>query len=211
MTPGTDDVECEVDEKPDDHNAPKSRLGRRASACSISSDSNEGDQTWTESMDLREAKYTAEHYEETQPTAEHNDQAHPTEPGPPPLQGQLTEQELEATARMQMPVEVRSEYARTFRLFDCDNSGSISADEVQRIFIAAGFDPTMASLMANQLLANADADGDGEVNIDEFLDHSATTEWENSTEDTKQYVARLRDMNHEFDDAIQSLKHKDPG
>ncbi|XP_028395933.1 neo-calmodulin-like [Dendronephthya gigantea] len=59
------------------------------------------------------------------------------------------------------------EFEEAFLLFDTDCSGTISTDELEVVMNSLGQRPTEEEL--KQMIAEADADGNGEVDFDEFL------------------------------------------
>mmetsp|Transcript_154232 Transcript_154232/g.287525 ORF Transcript_154232/g.287525 Transcript_154232/m.287525 type:complete len:546 (-) Transcript_154232:137-1774(-) len=54
-----------------------------------------------------------------------------------------------------------------FRVFDKDNSGSVSVEEIQEILGRENMDPTDEDAL-EQLIGDADRDGNGEIDIEEF-------------------------------------------
>ena len=54
-----------------------------------------------------------------------------------------------------------------FDLFDADNSGVIDAKELKVVLRALGFEPTKEEI--RKLIADADKDGSGTINFDEFI------------------------------------------
>ena len=54
-----------------------------------------------------------------------------------------------------------------FNVFDRSGDGNISPDELQRIMINVGEPVTLKDV--NSVIAQADEDGDGEINFEEFI------------------------------------------
>ncbi len=69
--------------------------------------------------------------------------------------GKYTKEELE-------------EYGQVFALFDTDGSGAIGVEELGEAMRSMGMAPTQREL--EQLINDVDADGNGEVDFDEFCD-----------------------------------------
>ena len=63
--------------------------------------------------------------------------------------------------------EARAEYQEAFNMFDKDLNGSIEAKEFGDVMRALGHNPTDDELA--EMVAGIDADGNGEIDFDEFL------------------------------------------
>jgi len=64
--------------------------------------------------------------------------------------------------------EQRQAYRETFKLFDTDNSGTIDARELQFAMKALGFKPKKEEIQ--EMIKQADRNGDGTIDFVEFLD-----------------------------------------
>ena len=64
-----------------------------------------------------------------------------------------------------------AEFKDTFDLFDLDGGGSIEHDELGTIMRSLGQNPTETELI--EMIREADTDGDGEIDFNEFLDFMA--------------------------------------
>ena len=54
---------------------------------------------------------------------------------------------------------------QAFRMFDKDNSGFISSDEIKEIL---GFGKTLSEEAVNDIIKQVDENGDGQISFDEF-------------------------------------------
>lgn len=61
----------------------------------------------------------------------------------------------------------RQEIAKAFALFDTDNTGKVNAKTLKRIAQELGETLTDAEL--EEMIAEADTDGDGEVTLEDFV------------------------------------------
>ena len=52
-----------------------------------------------------------------------------------------------------------------FKMFDKDNSGSISADEIKQVL---GFGQSLSEQAVNDIIKQVDENGDGEISFEEF-------------------------------------------
>lgn len=73
-----------------------------------------------------------------------------------------------------IPEEKLDEYREAFRLFDKDNSGTISVHEIGRIMKNMGNEMTEDEL--KDMIGDLDTDGSGEINFDEFVTLMRRTE-----------------------------------
>ena len=58
-------------------------------------------------------------------------------------------------------------YREAFDLFDTDGSGFIDAKELKAVLCALGFEPTKDEI--RKMISDADKDGSGTINFDEFI------------------------------------------
>jgi calcium-dependent protein kinase len=56
-----------------------------------------------------------------------------------------------------------------FQVFDTDGSGSISRNELEKVLASGQLAEVMGSAAVNRVLQDADADGDGQIDFDEFM------------------------------------------
>lgn len=71
-----------------------------------------------------------------------------------------------------MAVVDESKYAESFGLIDADGNGTITAGELVRLMQALGDDVTPEA--AEKAVELMDADGDGEISLEEFAQYLAT-------------------------------------
>lgn len=64
------------------------------------------------------------------------------------------------------PLTEEEEIQRAFKLFDVDNSGTITAAELEKMMVNLGSDLTPDEVKL--LIKEADYDGDGELDLEEF-------------------------------------------
>ena len=77
----------------------------------------------------------------------------------------LNQQQIRMTN--QVSSKQHAEYKQTFDMFDVDHSGRISSAELGKVMEQLGQHPSEADLHA--MVSEVDADGDGEINFEEFL------------------------------------------
>ncbi|KAG6480815.1 neo-calmodulin-like [Zingiber officinale] len=68
--------------------------------------------------------------------------------------------------RKMKEVEAEEELREAFNVFDIDQNGFISASELMKVMISLGDDVTSEQVL--EMIREADMDGDGQVNFDEF-------------------------------------------
>uniref|UniRef100_A0AAX7TJW8 Calmodulin 1b n=1 Tax=Astatotilapia calliptera TaxID=8154 RepID=A0AAX7TJW8_ASTCA len=71
----------------------------------------------------------------------------------------------------QLTEEQIAEFKEAFSLFDKDGDGTITTKELGTVMRSLGQNPTEAELqdMINEMIREADIDGDGQVNYEEFV------------------------------------------
>ena len=74
----------------------------------------------------------------------------------------------------QASAKQQAKYKQTFDMFDVDQSGRISSAELGKVMEQLGQQPSEADLHA--MVSEVDADGDGEINFEEFLTMMARRE-----------------------------------
>ncbi|KAG0453427.1 hypothetical protein HPP92_024731 [Vanilla planifolia] len=84
-------------------------------------------------------------------------------------------------------VAAKGELERVFRKFDSNGDGKISSSELGAIFEGLGHPATEEELA--MMMAEADADGDGFVSLEEFVDLNTTK---------VDHTAALEDLRHAF-------------
>jgi calmodulin len=62
--------------------------------------------------------------------------------------------------------DTEAELLAAFRVFDQDNSGTISADELRAMLKSLGDDMTEKEI--SDIIREADSDGDGNISFEEF-------------------------------------------
>ena len=72
-----------------------------------------------------------------------------------------------------MPPEKVSAIKEVFDLFDADDSGTIDVEELVEVFGTLGQE--ISELEAEDLIANFDKDGDGELSFEEFAEYFQQT------------------------------------
>jgi calmodulin len=77
---------------------------------------------------------------------------------------------LTMMARKLKGVESEEELLDAFKVFDKDGNGFITADELKKVMESLG--ETVADSMIAAMLRDADVDGDGKINYQDFLELS---------------------------------------
>ena len=62
------------------------------------------------------------------------------------------------------------ELEQAFKLFDADQSGYVTADEIRSLMCHAGGDEALTDAEVEELIKMADPDRDGKISFDEFKD-----------------------------------------
>merc|ERR1712070_147364 len=62
------------------------------------------------------------------------------------------------------------EQEQAFKLFDADQSGYVTADEIRSLMTGAGGDEALTPAEVEELIKMADPDRDGKISFDEFKD-----------------------------------------
>lgn len=62
------------------------------------------------------------------------------------------------------------ELEQAFKLFDADQSGYVTADEIRSLMCHAGGDEALTEAEVEELIKMADPDRDGKISFDEFKD-----------------------------------------
>lgn len=74
---------------------------------------------------------------------------------------------MEMMPRQEKDDNAEEEMLEAFQVFDTDGNGSITADELRQIFSNLGEKLTDEEI--NDMIKEADMDGDGEINYQEFV------------------------------------------
>ncbi|KAI8141172.1 hypothetical protein BJV82DRAFT_179078 [Fennellomyces sp. T-0311] len=74
---------------------------------------------------------------------------------------------LSMLTRQKNSVDRNQELAETFKVFDVDGNGVISANELRDVMNSIGEKITQAEL--EQMIQEADINGDGNINYEEFM------------------------------------------
>ncbi|XP_064622750.1 calmodulin, striated muscle-like [Lineus longissimus] len=98
----------------------------------------------------------------------------------------------ESKASAKMSPEQLEEYKQAFSVFDKDGSGSITSVELESVMKSLGQNPTKEELDA--MVQEVDADGNDEIDFDEFCDLMMRKAAEGSNDD-----AELREAFQIFD------------
>ena len=73
-------------------------------------------------------------------------------------------------ATIDAQIFMREENLRTaFQMFDTDNSGKIDASEVKTLLEGEDFKDQISKEQLNRIIKEVDANGDGEIDFEEFL------------------------------------------
>merc|ERR1711957_38230 len=116
--------------------------------------------------------------------------------------------DAEKFARPGLSVDEVEEMKEAFDLFDNDNSGAISVNELTSAMQALGFDVKHAVVF--NMVADLDADGSGEIEFGEFLDVMCAKISDKNTMDEIDRVFKLFDKDRngtlEADDLSRVLK-----
>jgi len=82
--------------------------------------------------------------------------------------GTIDFQEFQAMmTRNSKPTDTQEELKQAFKVFDRDNSGTISADELRQVLKSLGDDFTDKEI--DEMMKQADLDGNGSIDYDEFV------------------------------------------
>uniref|UniRef100_A0A4W5MVN7 EF-hand domain-containing protein n=1 Tax=Hucho hucho TaxID=62062 RepID=A0A4W5MVN7_9TELE len=81
---------------------------------------------------------------------------------------------LEYTNRLTVAIFFSAEFKEAFSLFDKDGDGTITTKELGTVMRSLGQNPTEAELQdmineVDEMIREADIDGDGQVNYEEFV------------------------------------------
>lgn len=69
----------------------------------------------------------------------------------------------------QAPTPAEAKVAAAFKVFDADNSGTLSAAELQKILTRPGTGTALSIEDAQQIIKGFDKNGDGELNLEECV------------------------------------------
>ena len=89
-----------------------------------------------------------------------------------------------------LTAEQIAEIKETFLLFDKDKDGSISTNELKSVMNSLGFSPTSDELV--EYINEADKNGDGTIDFDEFLKLMQKRGTSNSAESDDELVAAFK-------------------
>merc|ERR1719347_139688 len=96
-----------------------------------------------------------------------------------------------ATGRSRISSTELSDYREIFNTFHIDGDGSITVKELATVLNQMGHEASEETL--GQMLGEADTDGDGSIDFDEFTDMMM------KKEDYKQEEDKIREAFHSFD------------
>lgn len=82
-------------------------------------------------------------------------------------QQQQSQQQQQQTEHEEMAHETKQEMMEIFKLFDLDNDGSITPDELKHAMNQQGLAPSDDEL--HRMIADVDLNGNGKVEFEEFL------------------------------------------
>ncbi|OMJ29962.1 Calmodulin [Smittium culicis] len=74
---------------------------------------------------------------------------------------------LTLMARKMKDTDTEEEIREAFKVFDKDGNGFISASELKHVMTSLG--EKMSEAEVEEMIAEADTDGDGQINLEEFL------------------------------------------
>ena len=94
-------------------------------------------------------------------------------------------------------------YKKSFHLFDTDNSGTVSADEVDAMLKSMGINVPISEI--DRLISEVDIDGTGEIDEREFIIMMVTAE---SSPEWKQIKNRVSDLTREKVDPSKSIGNR---
>ena len=74
------------------------------------------------------------------------------------------------TLRLPPPPPAQVELEQAFKLFDADQSGFVTADEIRHFMTSAGGAEALTQAECDEMILMADPNNDGKVSLEEFRD-----------------------------------------
>jgi calmodulin len=74
---------------------------------------------------------------------------------------------IQMMPKMERDDDAEAEMLEAFRVFDTDGNGSITSEELRQIF--SNFGEKLTDEEISDMIKEADTDGDGEINYQEFI------------------------------------------
>ena len=103
-----------------------------------------------------------------------------------------------------MTLEQENELLEAFKLFDTDNSGSISAQELKEAMVGYGVHPDEEELA--QMIAKIDKNGDGQISFAKFKEIMTSKLNESETQAELIRAFQLFDTDHSGRITMEKLK-----
>jgi Ca2+-binding EF-hand superfamily protein len=88
--------------------------------------------------------------------------------------------------KLDIPADKLEEYREAFRLFDKDNSGLISIEEIRKVMKNMGNEMSTEEIKA--MMSGLDEDGSGEITFEEFVTFMQRTEVQEETSEEDEVI-----------------------
>ena len=106
--------------------------------------------------------------------------------------------------KIDLTEQQKNEFKQAFELFDLNKNGKITHKELKKIMQGLGQDPTEVEI--DELVKEIDADGDGQIDFDEFLAMLTRKANTNQIEDDIQKAFKVFDKGNRGKIGINELR-----